>query len=157
VVAALTGAKVTVPGPLVRDQVMVRAGGVGRPSSVTVPFSVSVEGSVTVRSGPAFTTGAWLTTAALTMTCTSSNADSAASLAVGRRLYVPAVGTSAVVVAALAGAKVTVPGPLVRVQVMVSAGGAGKPSSVTVPFSVAVDGSVTVRSGPAFTTGGWLT
>ena len=50
---------------------------------------------------------------------------------------------------------VTVPGPLTFVQVVVTApGGFGRPSSVTVPSSVAVAGKVIVWSGPALTTGG---
>src|SRR5205809_5707976 len=52
--------------------------------------------------------------------------------------------------------KLTVPGPLTLDQRIVSVLPIGKPSSVTVPLSVALEGSVTARSGPAFTTGGWL-
>ena len=52
---------------------------------------------------------------------------------------------------------VTVPGPLTRVQVVVTAaGGFGSPSSVTVPSSVATPGKVIVWSGPALTDGAWL-
>ena len=51
-------------------------------------------------------------------------------------------------------ANVTVPGPSYFDQVVVTApGGVGNPSSVTVPSSDAVSGSVTVRAGPASTTG----
>ena len=59
----------------------------------------------------------------------------------------------AVVLAAAGFAKVTVPGPVVLDQATVSAGGAGNPSSLAVPLRVAAAGSVTVRSGPALTTG----
>ena len=56
--------------------------------------------------------------------------------------------------AALAFANVTVPGPLTFVHAAVTcAGGFGSPSSVTDPASDAASGRVTVRSGPAPTTG----
>ena len=161
VVAAAFGlAKVTVPGPLTIDQVMVTAlGGFGSPSSVTVPARVAAAGKVTVRSGPALTTGAWLTGGAgFTVMATSSLADRALSFPVRRRTYEPDVENVAVVAAAFGLAKVTVPGPLTIDQVMVTApGGFGSPSSVTVPARVAAAGKVTVRSGPALTTGAWLT
>ena len=51
----------------------------------------------------------------------------------------------------------TVPGPLTLDQVVVTvAGGFGFPSSVTVPFRLAVAGKVMVWSGPALTTGAVL-
>src|SRR5436190_18602553 len=51
--------KLTGPGPLSSVQLLVvAAGGLGRPSSLTVASSAAAAGSVTVRSGPAFTTGA---------------------------------------------------------------------------------------------------
>src|SRR5262249_54360454 len=52
--------------------------------------------------------------------------------------------------------KVTVPGPLTLLQATVRWLPAGNPSSVAVPFNVAVFGSVMVRSGPALTTGAWF-
>src|SRR5256885_4789636 len=51
--------KLTGPGPLSSVQLLVvAAGGLGRPSSLTVASSAAAAGSVTVRSGPALTTGA---------------------------------------------------------------------------------------------------
>src|SRR2546429_3132795 len=50
----------------------------------------------------------------------------------------------------------TVPGPLTFDQVMVKVPPVGRPSSLTAPLSVALFGKVRVKSGPAFTTGGWL-
>ena len=48
----------------------------------------------------------------------------------------------------------TVPGPLTLIQLFeICPGGDGRPSSVAVPVSVTEEGSVTVRSAPAFTTG----
>ncbi len=83
---ALAFAKVTVPGPLTADQVVVTvAGGFGNPSSVTVPLSVALAGKVMVWSNPAFTTGGWFTGTGLTVTTTSSVADKALSFAVRRR------------------------------------------------------------------------
>ena len=64
--------------------------------------------------------------------------------------------------AALALAKVTVPGPLTAVQPYVNApGGFGKPSSVAEPFKGAGSDNAMARAGPAFaepafTTGGWF-
>ena len=53
--------------------------------------------------------------------------------------------------------KVTVPGPLVLLQVVVTVpGGLGRPSSVTVPSSVAAAGRTTDWSMPASTPGGWF-
>ena len=62
----------------------------------------------------------------------------------------------AVVEAAAAFAKVTVPGPLTFVHPIVTPV-PGRPSSVTEPASVAtVVGNVIATSGPALTTGAWL-
>ena len=91
-----------------------------------------------------------------TVTWVSAYDDSAPSLAVRRRMYTPAVEKLAVVTAALGLAKVTVPGPEVLVHAIVNTGGVGRPSSVTVPFSAALAGRVTVKFGPALTTGAWL-
>src|SRR6266536_1917088 len=60
VVGELPLAKVTVPGPLSVDQVVVTAGGLGKPSSVTTPLSVALPGRVMIWSGPASTAGARL-------------------------------------------------------------------------------------------------
>src|SRR3954447_13249110 len=62
----------------------------------------------------------------------------------------------AVVLAELGSPNVTVPGPLTLDQVEVRVPLAGRPSSVTDPFSDTDAGSVTVLSGPAFTTGAAL-
>ncbi len=62
----------------------------------------------------------------------------------------------ALVSAAVALVKVTVPGPEVRDQVLVSVPEAGRPSSVMVPSRDAVAGRVIAWSAPALTTGGWL-
>ena len=88
------------------------------------------------------------------MTVTSSLAVSSPSLAVKRSTYVPATLNWAVVAADCASANVTVPGPLTWLHVTVSVPGGGRPSSVTVPPSVAALGSVMVWSGPALTVGG---
>lgn len=50
--------KVTAPGPLTWLQVVVKLGGVGKPSSLTVPSRFALAGAVIVWSNPAFTTGA---------------------------------------------------------------------------------------------------
>ena len=98
------------------------------------------------------------TTASFTVTVTSALAESALSFAVRRSTYVPAAENDAVVTAADALPKLTVPGPEIFVHSKVSApGGFGKPSSVAVPCSEAWAGSVMVRAGPALTTGAWLT
>src|SRR5437763_9294012 len=77
----------------------------------------------------------------LTITCAVSLADSAPSLPASCSTYVPAVENVAVVTLALAFANVTVPGPLTFVQVVVTTpGGFGSPSSVTVPFRLALAG-----------------
>ena len=65
-----------------------------------------------------------------------------------------AAATVAVVTAALALPKVVVPGPLTWLQVIVSD---GPSTSTAVPFSDALAGIVTLRSGPAFTTGASFT
>jgi hypothetical protein len=80
----------------------------------------------------------------LTVTVTSSLEESVPSLAVRRRTYVPAVVNEAVVSIAEALAKLTLPGPLVRVQALVRVPGTGKPSSVTVPLRLAGPGKVMV-------------
>ena len=81
----------------------------------------------------------------LTVTVTSSLLDTALSSPVSRSTYVPAAEKLAVVLTALAFAKLTVPGPLTFDQTVVTApGGLGNPSSVTLPASVALDGSVIV-------------
>jgi hypothetical protein len=78
------------------------------------------------------------------VTVTSSFALRAESLALSRKTYVPAAPNDAVVEVALALANVTVPGPLILLQVEVSVEPCGKPSSVAVPLSVADEGRVTV-------------
>src|SRR3972149_187553 len=64
----------------------------------------------------------------------------------------PGIGELAVVAPALAAPKVTVPGPLIWLQVVVN--GAGRPSSVTVPLRLALAGRGTDSSFPALTPGG---
>ena len=54
--AAAALAKVTVPGPLVFDHVVVMVP-TGYPESVTAPFNTALLGSVTVWAEPALTTG----------------------------------------------------------------------------------------------------
>ena len=64
----------------------------------------------------------------------------------------PAALKAALVTAAAGAEKITVPGPLTRVQLKVIApGGEGFPSSDAEPCRLAVDGSVMIRSGPALT------
>ena len=75
-----------------------------------------------------------------TITVRSSLVEYSPSLAVKRNTYVPVEERFAVVEVRLALPNVIVPGPLTLVQVVVSAGGVGKPSSITVPTSVACDG-----------------
>src|SRR5260370_17851606 len=54
-------AKLTIPGPLDSDQLMVtRPGGVGRPSSLSEPAKAAAAGRVMVWSAPALGTGAKL-------------------------------------------------------------------------------------------------
>ena len=61
----------------------------------------------------------------------------------------------AVVTGQVSSANVTVPGPLTfDHRLVVVAGGSGRPSSVTEPWSDAAAGSVIVWLGPAETTGG---
>src|SRR5437879_5807181 len=84
---------------------------------------------------PALTTGAAFTVEELTVIVTSEVADSVPSLAVSRKVYVPAAESVAVVPSAFAFPNVTVPGPLTcdhdvcRIPV-------GKPSSLAVPDRV---------------------
>ena len=74
----------------------------------------------------------------LTVTTIESLPDSALSLAVSCRLYVPAAEKVAVVLAAFGLANVTVPGPLSLLHEYVNApGGFGSPSSVAEPLKVA--------------------
>ncbi len=69
----------------------------------------------------------------------------------------PATEKLAVVSTNVALPKVTVPGPLIWVHVVVTTpGGLGKPSSVTVPSSAALAGRAIVWSAPALTTGAWF-
>src|SRR6266508_2289977 len=93
----------------------------------------------------------------ITVTVTSSLALRAESLALSRSTYVPGTVNDAVVDRAAGSAKVTEPGPLTADHVcVVEAGGLGRPSSVTVPFRVALAGSTMDWSAPAFTRGGWF-
>jgi hypothetical protein len=81
----------------------------------------------------------------LTATTTSSLELAAPSLAVSRNVYEPAVPNAAVVFNEFAFPKVTVPGPLTVLHVVVTVdGGAGSPSSVAVPVSDAVPPRVIV-------------
>src|SRR5438876_628458 len=91
--------------------------------------------SVMVWPRPASTTGA-VFTGGLTTIVTSAVEDSAVSLAVSRKTYVPTVENVAVVFSALAFAKVTGAGPLNSDQV-VRRVPFGKPSSVAVPERLA--------------------
>ena len=84
---------------------------------------------------------------------TSSDDDSAPSLAVSRSVYVPAVDITADAFNELALTKTTVPGPLTFTQLTEIVLPDGKPSSVAVPDNAGPAGRVTVRSGPALTTG----
>ena len=80
-----------------------------------------------------------------TFTTTSSLDERALSDAVSRRRKLPVLANRAVVLSALALAKVTVPGPLTFLQVVVRApGGFGSPSSEAVPASGAPFGRVIV-------------
>src|SRR4051812_16984013 len=74
VFSALASVKLTVPGPLTFDQVVVSvAGGFGSPSSLALPLNDAPAGRVTVWSNPALTVGGWLVGApGLTVTVTSS-------------------------------------------------------------------------------------
>src|SRR5438132_4480738 len=80
----------------------------------------------------------------LTVIVTSALVDSAVSLAVSRKTYVPEVENVAKVLGALAFANVTVPGPLNLDQVVMRVP-FGKPSSVAVPERLA--SAVWVRGG----------
>ena len=68
----------------------------------------------------------------------------------------PAMLKVAVVLSALALAKVTVPGPLTLLHDEVTVAPAGLPSSDTLPLSEALAGRVIVWSAPALTTGARL-
>ena len=70
--------------------------------------------------------------------------------------YAPSAPNDAVVTADAALPKVTTPGPLRTDQATVSAAPTGRPSSMATPVSV-VPTVVIDRSGPASTTGAWLT
>jgi len=78
------------------------------------------------------------------MIVTSEVEDSAVSLAVSRKTYVPDVENVAVVLSALKFANVTVPGPLDLDQVVERVLPLGKPSSVAVPERLAPAGCVMV-------------
>ncbi len=78
------------------------------------------------------------------------------SLADKRSTYVPGVEKIAFVTGLLMSLNVTRPGPLNWLQNVVTVEPAGKPSSATVPFKLAVFGSVIVWFGPAFTIGAWF-
>src|SRR5579871_1397142 len=92
----------------------------------------------------------------MTLTCTSLLALYWASLAVRRRVNVPAAPNVALVTGAAGVPKVTVPGPATTVQAMVV--GPARPSSLTLPLRVRLsEGKVMVWPGPALTTGGWWT
>ena len=84
---------------------------------------------------------------------TSSEDDSAPSLAVSRSVYVPAVDIAADAFNELTFTKTTVPGPLTLDQLKEIVLPVGRPSSVTVPDNAGPAGRVTVWSGPALTTG----
>jgi hypothetical protein len=93
--------------------------------------------------------------AGFTVTFISSEVLRTPSFAVSLRTYEPEALKLAVVLSAFVFPKLTVPGPLTTLQVVVNeAGGLGKPSSVTVPFRVTPEGSVVDWSEPAFTIGG---
>src|SRR5262249_62323307 len=79
--------------------------------------------------------------AGFTVIVTSLNADSCVSLAVRRRMYVPAWSNVAVVSGLDALAKATTPGPLALVHVVVTVAPAANPSSDTVPLSDAPAGT----------------
>src|SRR5439155_464206 len=111
---------------------MKTPGGLGSPSSLAVPDRVAEFGRITVWSGPAFTVGGWFCDAGFTVTVRSSLLCRAESSAVSRSTYVPDAEKLAVVARDLASPKVTVPG------------GFGRPSAVTVPLTLALEGSVIV-------------
>src|SRR5438132_1370758 len=107
----------------------------GASSSVYATERVSHARSRVVDMAETLTSGAGVPTG-LTTIVTSAVEDSAVSLAVRRKTYVPAVENVAVVLSALAFANVTVPGPLNLDQV-VRRMPFGKPSSVAVPERLA--------------------
>ena len=88
----------------------------------------------------------------LAVIVTSELEDSTVSVAVSRNTYVPAVENVAVVLSALAFAKLTVPGPLNFDQVAWRIP-LGRPSSVAVPERFAPAGKIIVWGEPALTTG----
>src|SRR5207237_3636042 len=89
-------------------------------------------------SPPASTIGVW--SGGFHAMVTSEVALSSESLAVSRTTYVPALSTWIVVSRAPGSSNSTVPGPLILLHVVVScAGGAGSPSSSTVPCNGAVN------------------
>ena len=95
--------------------------------------------------------------AGMTVTLRSSLLVVPPSLAEKRKMYAPGAEKLAVVSTAVALAKVTVPGPLTWLHVvLIAPGGLGSPSSVTVPSRVADAGRVIVWSAPAFTEGAWF-
>ena len=82
-VVALSGlVKLTVPGPLILDQLIEALLPRGQPSSATVPLRAAFDGKVMLWSAPALTTGAWFS-GSTTMT-RSSLVASCESLAVKR-------------------------------------------------------------------------
>src|SRR5215213_5701120 len=78
------------------------------------------------------------------------------SLAESRNTYVPGVEKIARVTGLLISFSVTRPGPLTWLQNVDTVAPAGKPSSATVPFKLAVFGNVIVWFGPALTIGAAL-
>jgi hypothetical protein len=143
---------VTVPGPLNLLHVVVTLLPTGNPSSVAVPDRLAPAGNVIVEPVPALTFGA-VFPAGFAMIVTSEKADSAVSLAVNRKTYVPDAENVAVVASAFAFPNVTVPGPLNLLQVVVTLLPTGNPSSVAVPDKLAPAGNVIVEPVPAFTFG----
>jgi hypothetical protein len=91
----------------------------------------------------------------VTVTVVVSDDDNSPSLAASCSPYVPTALNEAVVLAAEAFVKFTVPGPDTFDHVVVN-DGCGNPSSDTVPANVASDGMLTDTSGPALTTGALL-
>jgi hypothetical protein len=146
VVAALDAEpNVTVPGPLTFVQLTVKVLPLGNPSSLAVPARMAVADRLIVWFGPAFTTGAWFVgEAGFTEITTSALVTRALSLAVSRRVYVPAAENVAVVEATDDEPNATVPGPLIFVQLTVRWLPLGNPSSLAVPDNPTPDGSVIV-------------
>ncbi|MFN7916653.1 MAG: hypothetical protein U0Q55_15025 [Vicinamibacterales bacterium] len=109
---------------------------------------MTVGGAVAVTVGARF--------AAFTVIVVSAKALSAVSEAVSRSTYVPGALKVAVVAGFEAFAKVAVPGPLRCVHWLVTAAPVGRPSSLTVPASVAPAGNVMLWFAPAETVGARL-